>query len=540
MSNVIKNTSDRAPSAFPDHIMQSISKDPATTSTVTWRTDITVEEGYIEYKKLGSEKAEKTKAISKYIKSDIHESYVHFAAPSNLLPNTKYIYTVGNDEYRSDEYTFETAPKNLTKFKFLVITDWQNANPTESPNYEPVRRLLIEALKKHPDSRFILSVGDNTNDGQNEAQWDGAFYGLKGIVESIPLMMATGNHDNRGHLTYAPVPTGKFYIDHADLFDEKFEYSYPKNGPKGYETENFSFDYGNAHFAVVGINAQKLVGEWLYNDLKSSDKTWKIGAYHFPIYPVMPEGVNSDSYPALKKGVEQGRLDILFGGHEHSFARSFPIKNEQIYDKPSEGTIHYIAGNAGENIYCSNCQKIWHSTFYPQEEAIGLYCAVEIDGEKMKVTAFATDGRIADELIIDKKNDVIKPYALAPIYKQTKMAYKGRMLELVARDMYCQKKDGIWFASFPVLAQGIGGRVVKTENTAQVTLYNKKAVFTKGSDIASTDRGEVKLSAPVFSHKGQLYIAVADGAKIFDMEWTYSKRNNFFNFNCQTEEKPLI
>ena len=540
MSNFKTDKSNRAPSAHPDHIMLSISKDPSTTATVTWRTDVTVQKGYIEYKMAGCEKTEKAEAISKYIKSDIDESYVHFAAPKELLPDTKYFYTVGNDEYRSDEYSIKTAPLSLSKFKFLVITDWQNANPPENPDYEPVRRLLLDALKKHPDSRFILSVGDNTNDGQNEVQWNGAFYGLSGIVESIPLMMATGNHDNRGHLTYYPVPTGKFYINHADLFDEKFEYSYPKNGPEGYKTENFSFDYGNAHFAIIGINAQHITGEWLYNDLKNSDKTWKIGAYHFPIFPVMPEGVTDDSYPALKKGIEQGRLDILFEGHEHSFARTFPIKDEQIYDRPSQGTVHYTAGNAGENIYCSNCQKIWHSAFYPQEEPIGLYCVVEIDGKNMKVTACTTDGRIADELIIDKENDIIKPYALAPIYKQTKMAYKGRMLELEARDMYCQRKDGIWFAAFPVLAQGIGGRVIKTETAADVTLYKTRAVFTLDSDIAKTDKGDIKLSAPVFSHRGQLYVAVSDAAKIFDMEWSYSERNNFFNFNCQTEEKPLI
>ncbi|OQA47890.1 MAG: Calcineurin-like phosphoesterase [Firmicutes bacterium ADurb.Bin300] len=398
----------------------------------------------------------------------------------------------------------------------------------------------MQALKEHPDCCFILSAGDNSDDGQNEAQWNGVFYGLRGIVESIPLIMCTGNHDNRGYLKYSPTPVGKFYINHADLFDQKFEYSYPRNGPSGYETENFSFDYGNAHFSVLGINAQEITGEWLYNDLHKSDKTWKIGAYHFPIYPVMPEGVNDDSYPHLKRGIEEGRLDVLFSGHEHSFARTFPIKDEQLYDKPSQGTVHYIAGNAGENIYCSNCQKVWHSAFYPQEEPIGLYAVAEIDNSVMKITAYTTDGRTADEFIIDKEADIIKPFALAPVYKHTKMTYKGRMLELEARGMYCIKKDGVWFAAFPVLVQGIGGKVIKTPEKADVTVYKRRAVFILGSDVASTDRGDVKLSHPVFSNNGQLYVAVLDAAKIFDMHWRYAERNNFIEFNCQTEEKPLI
>lgn len=531
---------ERGSSKQPDHIMLSFSKDSRTTATVTWRTDISVPDGYIEYTSQSTGEVKKVEAINKLVKSDIDESYVHFATPECLTPGSKYFYTVGNGEYRSSEYSFETEPENLTKFKFLIITDWQNAKPWDTPDYEPVRSLLLDALKKHPDCRFILSAGDNSDDGQNEAQWNGVFYGLRGIVESIPLIMCTGNHDNRGFLKYAPVPTGKFYMRHADLFDEKFEYSYPKNGPTGYETENFSFDYGNAHFAVVGINAQDITGEWLYNDLQKSDKTWKIGVYHFPIYPLMPEGINDDSYPHLKRGIEEGRLDILIEGHEHSFARTFPIKDNQLYDRPSQGTVHYIAGNAGKNIYCSNCRKIWHSTFYPQEEPIGLYAIAEIDGPVMKITAYTTDGRIADEFIIDKEKDVIKPYALAPIYKNTKMTYKGRMLELEARGMYCLQKDGIWFAAFPVLVQGIGGKVIKTPETADVTVYKRHAVFTLGSDIAQTDRGDVRLTAQVFSENGQLYVAVSDAAKIFDMEWHYAKRNNFIEFNCQTEEKPLI
>ena len=86
----------------------------------------------------------------------------------------------------------------------------------------------------------------------------------------------------------------------------------------------------------MGINAPEKVEGWAYDDLQSSDKTWKLGAYHFPIYPVMPEGQNDDGYPWLRRPIEQGRLDILFEGHEHSFARTFPTKGDELFDRPSE------------------------------------------------------------------------------------------------------------------------------------------------------------------------------------------------------------
>ena len=146
----------------------------------------------------------------------------------------------------------------------------------------------------------------------------------------------------------------------------------------------------------MGINAPEKVADWAYEDLQSSSKKWKLGTYHFPIYPVMPEGQNNDGYPWLRKPIEEGRLDILFAGHEHSFARTFPTKGDELFDRPSQGTIHYIAGNGGGNIYHSNCQKVWHSCFFPQEEHLGFYTVVEIDGGRLTATAYLTDGRIVD------------------------------------------------------------------------------------------------------------------------------------------------
>ena len=43
----------------------------------------------------------------------------------------------------------------------------------------------------------------------------------------------------------------RYYAEPAEFFNTQLEYSYPKNGPEGWQTEIYSFDYGNAHFAVL-------------------------------------------------------------------------------------------------------------------------------------------------------------------------------------------------------------------------------------------------------------------------------------------------
>ena len=53
---------------------------------------------------------------------------------------------------------------------------------------------------------------------------------------------------------------------------------------------NYSFDYGNAHFNVFGVNEPELMNEWAKVDIANSDKTWKFGVQHFPVYYAGPNG----------------------------------------------------------------------------------------------------------------------------------------------------------------------------------------------------------------------------------------------------------
>ncbi len=530
---------ERGSAPFPDHIMLSFCGDPHTSAAVSWRTSTDISEGFLWLKDSSGKEIKTVKAVSREKETDIDISFYHTAVIDGLEPGTTYRYTVGTEEYISDEFGFTTEEKDTEKFAFLVITDHQKGSPTHLPDYSKVGETVRNALKKHPECKFIFTVGDNCDNGQNELQWNGMFSGLKGIIESIPYMMTTGNHDNRGFISYFPEPVGKFYLEHADLFDFQFRYAFPQNGPEGYETENYSFDYGNTHFLVMGINAPEKASEWAYEDLKNSSKTWKLGSYHFPIYPVMPEGQNNDGYPWLRKPIEQGRLDVLFAGHEHSFARTFPTVGDELFDKPSQGVIHYIAGNAGGNIYHSNCQKVWHSCFFPQEERTGLYSVVEINGSRLTATAYMADGRIVDRCVIDKEKDVIVPYALAPVYDKTKMCFKGRMLELSARGCYAEEKDGVWFAPLGVVIQAIGGKVEKGENTLSCEVYKHKAVFTNGSKTVHTDLGTTELKNEPYFVEGQLYVPVDETAPMFELEWYYAKQNNFINWNTPHEEKPL-
>lgn len=532
----------RGSAPMPDHILLSVCGDAKTSAAVTWRTDCSVTDGWMELRPEGgtAEDVLHFEASARYFRSDIDESCIHTAKAVGLTPDTRYFYTVGNAHHRSPVYSFRTEPENLTHYSFLIIADEQNTEPFSAPEYRPVRNLLDLALTRCPEAKFILTLGDNVDNGENELQWNGFFHGLDGITQNIPVMLATGNHDNRGFRIYEENRReGKYYLDHADSFNFQFREAYPQNGPEGYETENYSFDYGNVHFVIFGVNAYEKTGNWAAEDLRNSDKTWKLAVFHYPVFPVMPEGVGGMFYGTIPDALDTGKVDVMFAGHEHSFARTYPIRNYEMFDRPSEGTIHYILGNSGDNGFASNAGKVWHYNFYPQEERNSMYAQVDVTPERLTVTAYLDDGRTADRFTIDRTRDEIDPPLAAPIYFHTHMTYKGNPLELAARSIYARHIDGKIFVPFAVIAQGIGAEVVKKTGQVTVDLYGIRAVFTEGSAGALRNGEEFSLSAPVFAgDKGELYISADDAAAIWNLRWRYAARNNLIDFDYAEEDLP--
>ena len=521
----------------PDHIMLSVRGDAATTMTVTWRTRIENTDGYVLYWADGSDTVLRCDAETDVFQSDIDRSSMFWAHLEGLKPDTKYFYTCGSDAFRSGTFWFTTAPEKLTKFKFICVSDQQKGEPFDCPDYSWFNGFLKRVLKEHPDTRFILTGGDNTDCGQHEVQWNGAFSGLVGVTEYVPFMMALGNHDNRGFRDYRN-GVGRYYSEPAEFFSKQFKGSYPDNGPENWKTENYTFDYGNVHFAVLGVNGPEDVNAWMIDDLTKTKQTWKIGVYHFPICYSGSNLQNYDAYPVMREGFEL--LDLVFSGHEHNFARSFPLRCEELHAEPSKGTVHYMLGNSNQNPPGTrSVPKVWHSAFYPQEEKCAMVCIVEVDGERLTLTAQLDDGRIADRCVIDKAKDEILPYALPPRFNRTRMMYRGMDPGILAAPTPCCQKDGVWFAPLATLITFAGGSAEKTKGQVSLELYGHTAVFTEGSDTAQTDRGEMRLPAPVFrGERGQLYIP-AEGCRAFEMRWAFSPYNNFLSFEHESEDRPV-
>ncbi len=524
----------------PDHIMLSFNGDPKTSMTVTWRQCKEITQGFVDLRSKNGETF-RVDAVTELFKSDVNISSIFWAKLTGLKPGTKYYYTCGDVNNRSDEFYFTTQPENLTSFKFIAISDHQKDDDHYNPSYARLNAFLKSVLKENPDVRFILTAGDNTNCGQHEIQWNAMFEGMQGIIEYIPYMMTCGNHDNRGMCSYFPEESGRYYAEPAEFFDNQLKYSYPLNGPEGWQTENYSFDYGDVHFVVAGVNEPKLVNEWLVRDLDECGKKWKFGTYHFPIYYAGPNLSNDDGYPMMRPGLE--KLDVLFSGHEHNFSRSFPIRNEEMFDRPSQGTVHYELGNGNFNppgTHTTN--KLWHCAFYPQEEQVSAYVLVEIDGDKASFVTKLNDGRIVDEFLIDKQKDEIRPYCVAPVFGagRTRLLYKGCDMGLCFEEILPFKKDDEWMVPFGSLISHIGGTALRDGNRLIVNAYNITAVFTAGEKTALVNGKEEQMcQSAVIDKCNQIFVPLSSACTFFKMKWAYAKRNNFLTVESADEGQPL-
>lgn len=528
----------RGSSPKPDQIMLSIKGDATHSMTVRWRTDITVTEGYALYREVGTETWQRADAEYITFNTDMDDSNFFFADMGNLKPATQYEYTCGNNDVRSDSYTFRTAEESCEKFSFLCLSDVQAGDAEPPADYSVLNGVVKKILKEHPECKFILTAGDNTNCGQTDIQWTGLFEGLKGIMESTPIMFCMGNHDDMGFSSYF-TKENKYYSEHATYFTNQLWGSYEHNGPKDWLVANHAFDYGNAHFCITGTSGYEEMNEWLLEQADKSDKTWKFAVHHFPVCYSSPDMECEDTYPAMRDGMD--KFDIVLSGHEHSFARSYPRRKEGLYDKPSQGTVHYNLGSSHRNPPgCRVVPKVWNAKTYCHEEDLSMFSIIDIDGDKCTLTAYVEDGRTIDHCVIDKKADTILPVDVAPVYNRTRIKFKGYDLGFCTEANLPKNVDGVWYIAIGQLFGFVGGVVERTEGKIKVSIYDRFAEFTENSKTVVTNNGEYEMAHPCLRlDHGQLYVPMDDFGKNLHMHCFYYEHNNFITVESDTQTRPI-
>lgn len=375
---------------FPDQVVLTWSDDPQTTQTIQWRTDPSIDKGYVMIQKKAlfhrfrPKPLERLSAVKEVLETPniINDPLSHrfFATITGLEPDTTYVYAVGDgtEDGWTELSEFTTAPARTKPFSFIYMGDAQNG-------LDRWGSLVHTAFRERPDAAFYIMAGDLVNRGNDRDDWDSFFHNASDIYDRRQLVPVIGNHENQGgHPT--------LYLRNFDLL---------KNGPKQTEKERaYYFQYSNALFVVLDSNIKpESQSEWLDKVLSESKATWKFVVYHHPAYSSAPSRDNASIRKQWLPLFDKYHVDLALQGHDHAYLRTYPMKGEKKVASPKEGTV-YIVSVSGTKMYDQDPRD--YTEFGMTNTATFQVLDIQISGDRLVYRAYDTDNNLKDELVIEK------------------------------------------------------------------------------------------------------------------------------------------
>ena len=262
-------------------------------------------------------------------------NWVHKATVSELKAGESYTFRVGNGTDWSEYGSFVTDDGD-DSFSFIEIADVQ-ATPLE--NFQKAALTVDAAFETLPEAEFIVNCGDFTNDSTNE-EWDRFDYAFGEINANSTMVPVAGNHDGFGVENWF---NNMFNLDTSESVEVK-------------DGVNYSFDYGNAHIAVLNTNDMMCMSiaqmQWLKNDMNSTDKDWKICFMHKSPYTLGKDGKWPDALylgKSLTVVFDMCDVDLVMSGHDHMYLRTNPLTGNKVDEE--NGVTYILSGTAGTKRY---------------------------------------------------------------------------------------------------------------------------------------------------------------------------------------------
>lgn len=262
--------------------------------------------------------------------------YVHQAKATNLEAGVKYYYRVGDKEEDSwssiGEFITDNGDDN---FSFIYMADQQ----TSSSNSSKSLYTMTQAINKSANSEFILNAGDLLNNPTNKQEWlSNLDFNIYGNMTSINT---AGNHDYK--YTAEAIPNS---------LKNHFYYDSINDG----NTESglyYSLNYGNTHIVVLNTNSywygsiDSTQLEWLKSDLASPSSVnakFRIVLVHRGPYTTGPHYYHYRDIQALTNQLtsimDDYNVDLVFQGHDHTYALSYPINGDGSIDSINTSSVY--------------------------------------------------------------------------------------------------------------------------------------------------------------------------------------------------------
>ncbi len=341
--------------------------------------------------------------------------YSHQVAVTDLTPATAYTYRVGDAEKNvwSEPKTFVTDDMDET-FSFITVADVQASS---DENFAEAAKTLKGAVETLPEAEFIVNLGDYVNDNTND-EWDWYFKNFAFANDAYTGVPVAGNHDGNitNKLNTLCFPR-TFCLDQSD--NESIEGVY------------YSFDYGEAHFAVLNTNDMYPMSQaqrnWLKNDMGNSSARWKILLMHRSLYSAGKNINKPDTVimrDVLLPIIDELGVDLVLSGHDHMYMRTAPVKGdariedvtyiteayngaETTFAVDPAGAVYVIPSTAGTKRYAVNDDAIdpihaLADVEFSTRDRGGCFATTEISGDRLVYRAYLVDDETQEITLVDE------------------------------------------------------------------------------------------------------------------------------------------
>ena len=293
-----------------------------------------------------------------------------------------------------------TKPPATASFKALIFTDSQCSNAS----YQVWHDTLAAGWARCPEAAFFADLGDLTDNGEADWQWEGFLSALAPYAAEHPFVPVMGNHECYG-------------LDWKDCLPRRYlsTFTFPGNGVSTFHGYFYSFTYGPVEFIVLNTQMLELDGFFgkghllhtQLNWLKSREAKplpWRVALMHKDIlaYDEYQPGQDSaggfsDVGRAFLPALEEAGIDLVLTGHMHTYRRRGPLHSFQPAEK---GPVCIMSGPAGDQHYGVPADPLDKAAIAQPTEP--NYLVLIASPNRLKIECFTLSDEKIDSIALEK------------------------------------------------------------------------------------------------------------------------------------------